>query len=161
MEIFVLEFDDGSNEYLGSRKKIPAYHFDLDDGKGYCNRSRRSHNAFFYGKKNRNIKYERHVLGTDVVIHSCYTYDNYTENELRDAVKRFSFSCDVIQLKNIWEFYKEIEYDHRKKRWGFYEGPLHNNNFTHDDLPGRSPLLRTVSQDEAKKYEIQNRYMQW
>ena len=84
------------------------------------------------------------------MIHSCSTYDTYTENELREALKRFS--CYVIRLKNIWEFYKEIEYDHRKKRWGLYEGSLHNNNFMYDQLPGRSPLLKTISQDEAKKY---------
>lgn len=92
--------------------------FDLDDGKNFCYRSRTSHDAFFHSTKKRNrngnLLYtsrheDEHQMDID---HWHKTMRKHTD--LPDIYTK----VPVVHVKNLWEFYKLIGYDHKTKKFG-------------------------------------------
>lgn len=94
--------------------------FDLDDGKDFCYRSRVSHTAFFssnYKRKARNrsdkyLYHSKHLnefqIDLDVWAKMMKEHPN-----LPDIYS----SIPVVNVKNIWEFYKLIGYNYKTKKW--------------------------------------------
>lgn len=98
---------------LGSFRHCRYFVFDLDDGKPFCYRSRTSHNAFFHGGV-RNDRPRRNRSASHL-----YVMDFLDESF---AQKWLDEDCDRTgivpqHLDNIWDFYRVIGYDHRKKKW--------------------------------------------
>jgi hypothetical protein len=93
-------------------------HFDLDDGREFCYRSRVSHDAFFHNprtKRNRNGRY-------------LYISKHQSEHQIdidvwNASMERIPGPPDMyanvprIRVKNLWEFYKLIGYDYKRKKW--------------------------------------------
>lgn len=67
-----------------------------------------SFNWFFYGK-GRNKKKD----GTIYFSESDFIFERILENNKRDYNKEVK----VINLTSIWEFYKYIGYDYKKKKY--------------------------------------------
>lgn len=93
--------------------------FDLDDGKDFCYRSRVSYNAFFNNykgkKRNRSGKYiysSKHLEEFQIDL-NVWTKMMKEHPSLPDIHS----SIPVVNVKNIWEFYKLIGYDYKTKKW--------------------------------------------
>ena len=78
--------------------------FDLDTGKGFCYRSRVSYDYFAHGLKNRNKKPGK-------LMYICEH-----EDELK-GFGRIDPAIPLIDVPNLWEFYKFIGYDYKKQKW--------------------------------------------
>lgn len=78
--------------------------FDLDDGKGMCYRSRVSYNAFRTNAKRR-------YYNGDVM----YFCEHDTSPVLRAEMQLIP--APVVQLANLWEFYKLIGYNYKTKKY--------------------------------------------
>jgi hypothetical protein len=87
--------------------------FDLDDGKSFCYRCRTSFNTYFHSVKKYNCKSNGYLYYTKQDIE----YDI----ELASWSKALGFNphenIQIIELKNIWEFYKLIGYDYKTKKY--------------------------------------------
>ena len=81
------------------------YVVDSDCGKDFCYRGRKSANAFFYGKNIYNGKSKDifHDIG-------CGWGRFFTGKHAPDMPEN-------IPEFNIWEFYKHIGYDYKKKKY--------------------------------------------
>ena len=94
-------------------------HFDLDDGKDFCYRSRVSHTAFFsnYKRKARNLS-DKYLYHSKHLEEFQIDLDVWAKmmKEHPDLTDIYS-SVPVITVKNIWEFYKLIGYDYKTKKW--------------------------------------------
>ena len=91
--------------------------FDLDDGKLFCYRSRISHGAFhsYKHKRNRNGQYvylSKHMkeFQGDVA-----TWAKMMAKH--PALPDIYSNVPVVTVKNLWEFYKLVGYDYKRKKW--------------------------------------------
>ena len=103
-----------------SYKHIRYIHFDLDDGKGFCYRSRVSSGAFFHSCKGRNINGDLRYIERRKEEHE---HDLEFWGRMKGAAAMEEILVDTdnkieeVSVKNIWEFYKLIGYDYKKKRY--------------------------------------------
>lgn len=87
-------------------KHLRYIRFPLDDGKyPICYRSRVSYNAFAYSVKGRC--YKPNKKNAEFLYH-C---DHEEEKTWMDE------SVPIIDVENVWEFYKLIGYDYKKKKY--------------------------------------------
>lgn len=97
--------------------------FDIDDGKGFCYRSRTSSNAFFHSLKQRNWRGGKELNNYDVLYHSQSLQDfqwhvEHFRSALAQVDKPLPEGYDtLIELPNLWEFYKAIGWDYKTKKW--------------------------------------------
>jgi hypothetical protein len=85
------------DDYRHTRKWI----VDIDCGETLNYRGRVSSNSFFYGKhkRNRTDKFLYHMKGV---------WEEYDDDKVPD---------DIERVDSIWEFYKIIGYDYKKKKF--------------------------------------------
>lgn len=112
IELHVIELE------LGTCKHNRYIRFDLDDGKGFCYRSRVSSGAFFHHFKkprNRSDKFLYSSQHLDEFQHYLESWARMKEKH-PDLPDIYS-SVPVVDVKNIWEFYELIGYDYKTKKW--------------------------------------------
>lgn len=112
------------SEIIRGCKSTRRFVFDLDDGKyPVCYRSRTSSNAFFHSLKQRNWKGGKDPQNFKTLYHFKLEEDFRRETE---HLKKFLNTIDcklpedynqLIELPNLWEFYKEIGWDYKSKKW--------------------------------------------
>ena len=78
--------------------------FPLDAGKNFCYRSRMSYNAFT-GVKGRCYKRK------ETLYHCKHEY------EMVGFLGKIDESLPMVTANSIWEFYKLVGYDYKKKKW--------------------------------------------
>jgi len=95
--------------------------FDLDDGKyPICYRSRVSSGAFFHSTKQRNWKGGKELNDYELMYHFQHVDDFYQTIEIfkkslgKEPPPEYT---TLIELPNLWEFYKEIGWDYKTKKW--------------------------------------------
>lgn len=86
-------------------KRLGYIRFDLDDGKDFCYRSRVSYEYFAQGRKIRNRRPRE------------FQYSCKTETEMTEYFITMDPALPVIDVLNIWEFYKTINYDYKRQKW--------------------------------------------
>jgi hypothetical protein len=87
-------------------KHLRYIRFPLDDGKTpICYRSRVSYNAFAYSVKGRN--YNPNFKNARIL----WACDHEDQKTWMDS------DIPIIDVKNVWEFYKLIGYDYKTKKY--------------------------------------------
>jgi len=96
------------------------FKFDLDDSKKFCYRSRVSANSFFHGPNQYNWKGGK----TMQTYESLYHMQHLKEFEWHvEQIKKINEGTipdeytNIIELPNLWEFYKAIGWDYKTKKW--------------------------------------------
>ena len=92
---------------VGSYTSSDGYRFDY--------RGRGSINAFFHSLKKRNHK------NKEILYHSCHEEEHF----ISERVKKESYTkykipyqeITYIEVDSIWDFYKLIGYDYKKKKY--------------------------------------------
>jgi len=79
--------------------------FDLDDGKDFCYRSRTSYNYFALGIKKRNYRPGE------------FQYYCKQECEMTGYFFTMDPTLPIVDVANLWEFYKTINYDYKRQKW--------------------------------------------
>lgn len=100
------------------------FSFDLDGGKyPMCYRSRTSSNAFFHSLKHYNWRGGKQLNNFDTLYHFQFE-DEFQQNTkiFEDALKLVGAKLPedyniLIELPNLWEFYKAIGWDYKTKKW--------------------------------------------
>ena len=95
------------------------FKFDLEDGKAFCYRSRTSSNAFFHSLKKRNWRGKGtntfsllyHFQGFEDFTHHTEIFRKALAGTLPEGYDT------LIELLNLWKFYKEIGWDYKVKKW--------------------------------------------
>ena len=93
--------------------------FDVDDGKDFCYRSRVSFSAFFHGTKQRNMRGGAWP-NFDVLYHQqdLDCFQAHLKIFEKSLGKPLPEGYDtLIELPNLWEFYKAIGWDYKTKKW--------------------------------------------
>ena len=94
--ILCMQIDRHTNEH------VRYITFDLDDGKPIlCYRSRVSYSAFAHSLKRRNCS-KKHL---------------YVCDHARDRARFMQKNVPMIEVPNLWDFYKLIGYDYKRKRF--------------------------------------------
>jgi hypothetical protein len=92
--------------------------FDLDDGKGFCYRSRMTHNAFFHNYKTKRNQTDQYLYHAKSEAEHQMTIDVWAESMAENTnLPDIYSSVPVVTVKNVWEFYKLIGYDYKTKKW--------------------------------------------
>lgn len=109
-KIYVKELD--TKDRVGDGLKR-IFTFDLDDNKKFCYRSRTSFNAYFRSVKNHNWKPDGYLYVTE--------HDIEYDINLKSWTKALGYNphenIELIELPNIWEFYKAIKYNYKTKKY--------------------------------------------
>lgn len=79
--------------------------FDLDDGKDFCYRSRVSYEYFAQGRKFRNRRPGE------------FQYGCRRETEMTGYFSTMDPALPIVDVANLWEFYKHINYDYKRQKW--------------------------------------------
>ena len=100
------------------RKFNRIIEFDMDGGKNFCYRGRTSYEAFATPYKKRNYNEEAKLK------YQCkrlqeFKWDlrSWQRMMIRDPSIEDIYDLPRIKVKSLWDFYKEIGYDYKKKRF--------------------------------------------
>ena len=97
------------------------FKFDLDDGKKFCYRSRVSCNYFFSGPNQYNWKGGKTLQTYQALYHrqdirEFEMHLKIFQNSLGDKPLPEGYDT-LLELPNLWEFYKAIGWDYKTKKW--------------------------------------------
>ena len=103
--------------------------FDMDSGKNFCYRGRTSYEAFANPLKgryyNREAKLRYHLKRK---VEFKWELRNWKRTMIRNPFVPDVFDIPTVKVGSLWEFYKLIGYDYKRKR---YANPLKSL----DDFP--------------------------
>lgn len=99
---------------------LRQFTFHLDANKESCYRSRMSYNAFRHNgsqyaptRKRETASLLYHAAGVNEKI----IHDEVFKNTSQDKYVPWYDRCPVIELNDIWEFYKYVGFDYKTKKW--------------------------------------------
>ena len=79
----------------------------------FCRKSRRGINVFFHGMKNRNRK------KGEILYHSCIESEHAMSLKITQEFIPNWPTPKYIDVKSVWDFFKEVGYDYKNKKWKF------------------------------------------
>jgi hypothetical protein len=96
------------------------FRFPLDDGKWpMCYRSRMSHSAFAHSVKGRCYKPSK--KNAEILYHNQHEDEfQWSQDNWKEACERNNIKYEkpeLIEAENLWEFYKLIGYNYKKKKY--------------------------------------------
>jgi len=91
---------------------------DIDGGKSFCYRGRVSFNAFAHGSKHRNYNAKKGFHYYFQSLDTFLIYHNSTRNFFNNVLgKEYCQDIPILTVSSLWEFYKLVGYDYKKKKW--------------------------------------------
>ena len=89
---------------LDTYKHLRYLKFPLDGAKNFCYRARVIYSSFAHSRHSRCQK------RNELLYYSNHETDRVGFNSM-------DIRIPVVELENLWDFYKYIGYDYKKKKW--------------------------------------------